>query len=496
MKPLTISCNKVSYSIGDHEILRDVSFSAFKGEVVVLVGPNGVGKSTLLKIIANNHMGTDRHSDGMNGKIETGSDNKIAYFPQEIPEEYWGMKVKDYIPAISRSKIEDLNLDSNILEKNISELSGGEKSKVNIMKIVDTGADLFLLDEPTNNLDNDAIKYLESFIDNSKSTFIIVSHDRQLLENFADKIVEIDSNTKTSNIYPGPFSEYMRLRKEKIENEWKRYNDYLSNKDVLKKALQEKKEWSQQGEKGPKKTDNEKMSAGNMKDWSGKVLGRSVKNAERKLNELQEVEKPKELASIDYPIQIKERSGDLVFELKNVSIRRGNKIIGPINLKIQSKDKIVILGKNGAGKTSVIKTLLGEIASESGDVRTGSKVLIGYLPQESEITEKTILQNIKDLSPDEETEFRKILNNFSITKDKINRNIGELSPGERSRLVLASIIARRPNCIILDEPTNHLDIYALDFLEEAIKTYEGTIIIVTHDRYFLNHIGDYRVFNI
>ena len=493
-----ISCSHISYSIKEHEILHDVSLSIFPGEVIALVGPNGVGKSTLLKIIAQKYSNDiDTVYDLFEGKIEISPSSVIAYFPQEIPLIHSEVKVKEYINIFDLKLLNGLGLDQGILEKKLGDLSGGEKSKINLIKIKTLKANVYILDEPTNNLDSQGIEYLESIIKNSNDkAFIIISHDRQLLENFADKIVEIDWHTRDSFIYPGPFSTYMKLRKQKIENEWQRYNEYLDKKDALKNAVQEKKQWSVQGEKGPKKTDNEKMAAGNMKDWSGKILGRSVKNAQKKLEDLEIVERPKEILSISYPIPMDDRSGDLVFELSDVEIRRGLKNIGPISLKIQFGDRLIILGNNGSGKTTLVKLLLNKLTPDKGEVNIGSRIITGYLPQESELDDNLIINSIKDLGQDKETDFRKLLNNFGITKDEMKKSGEELSPGERSRFALASIIAKRPNCLILDEPTNHLDIFALDFLEEALKTYGGTVIIISHDRYFLNKLGEYKIFNL
>jgi len=393
--------------------------------------------------------------------------------------------------------LEILDLDKTILSKNISQLSGGEKSKINLLRIKNTGADLFLLDEPTNNLDSIALDYLETFISKNKNAaFIIVSHDRQLMEKFADKIVEINWHTRVSSTYPGPFSKYMELRKQRIKNEWKIYNDYLDKKDQLRVALREKKQWSAEGEKGPKKTDNEKMSAGNAKDWSGKVLGKTVKTAQKKLEELEVIERPKESLVISYPIPVEHRSGDIVCSLKAVTKTMGARKIGPIELEIQFGDKLVILGDNGTGKTTLLKMIIGKISPEYGMIKNGSNIKIGYLPQESEIRDDKVLDIIKELTPENETDFRKLLNNLGITKVEMKKNGKSLSPGEKSRFVLASIIAQKPNLLILDEPTNHLDIFALDFLEEAIRNYKGTCIIVTHDRYFLTKIGEYKVFDM
>ncbi len=498
-----ISCSHISYLINEDQILHDISFSVFNNEKIALVGPNGVGKSTLLKLIAESCSGdsgldidTKTKHGSAKGKIELKANIKMAYFPQEIPLKFRDKKVKEYAEGVTDKDLARLELNPGILEKKISELSGGEKSKINLLRMKSADADLYILDEPTNNLDSKALDYLESLISKNKnSAFIIVSHDRQLLEKFADKIVEINWHTRDSAIYPGPFSNYMELRKQRIENEWKIYNDYLDKKDQLRAALQEKKQWSAEGEKGPKKTDNEKMAAGNTKDWSGKILGRSVKTAQKRLDELEEVEKPKEMLSISYPIPMEERSGDIVYELINVTKKMGATEIGPLNLKIQFGDKLVILGNNGVGKTTLLKMLLGKIKPNYGEVRIGSRIKIGYLPQESEIGNQTVEETVKIFDPKEETEFRRLLNNFGITKGEMRKDSTELSPGERSRFALASIIAQKPNLLILDEPTNHLDIFALDFLENAIRDYKGTVIIVTHDRYFLSRIGEYKVFD-
>lgn len=482
-----ITCTDISFSLNDRDILCDISFSVSRGEVVALVGPNGVGKTTLLKILAGKIKANE-------GTVTMNSNTTIAYVPQEISLEDRKRKVYHYITDTEVRNLDALALSHNIMQKRMDELSGGEKSKVNVLKLIGNHCDVYILDEPTNNLDVHALRFLETFIKKNKniSAFIIVSHDRQLLENYADTIVEIDSYSHRSAIYPGPFSTYMSLRKQKIENDWKNYNDYVAKKKQLERSLREKKLWSAQGEKGPKKTDNEKMARGNMKDWSGKVLGKSVKMSEKKLAELDEVEKPRETLSIVCTIPMGERSGNIVFELTNIVKNK----IGPINLTIQFGNRLVIMGDNGVGKTTLLRMLVGEIPSDSGEIRRGSRVIIGYLPQEPVLGDRTIIDQVKELSTADEREFRKFLDDFGITKDEMRKNGSVLSPGERSRFELASIMMQKPNCLIFDEPTNHLDIYALDFLENAIQSYQGTIIIVTHDRYFLNRMSNYKVYQM
>jgi ATPase subunit of ABC transporter with duplicated ATPase domains len=484
-----ISCSHIEFSFGEHEILHDVSFSVQRREVVALVGSNGVGKSTLLKIIAEKIKPDE-------GTITFPKGIKVAYLQQEMTSEEEKLVVSDYISGTAVGDLEKLGLTKDIMVKKIGKLSGGEKSKINLLKLLGIPFDLYILDEPTNNLDSSALEFLEGFIRKHKkdSAFIIVSHDRQLLENMADKIIEIDAYTRNSSAYPGPFSLYMSLRKQKIENEWKRYNDYIAQKRQLERSLRDKKQWSARAEKGPKKTDNEKMARGNKKDWSGEILGKSVKLAREKVDILEKVEKPKEKPAITYNIPVQERSGDIVFEIKGVTKTIGGKKIGPVDLNISFGDKMAILGNNGVGKTTVLKMIIGNITPDNGEIRRGARIGIGYMPQESEFGDDTVIQRIKESIGQDETEFRTILNNLGITKEEIKKSGNELSPGERSRFILASLIAQKPNCLIMDEPTNHLDIYALDFLEEAIKHFEGTVIIVTHDRYFLKRIGEHKTY--
>ncbi len=486
-----ISCTHVEFSFGEHKILRGISFSVQRGEVIALVGPNGIGKSTLLKIIAgkiNQDEGAIVFSKGV----------KVAYLEQEMTDEERKLAVSDYLSETAIKDLDKLNLAPEIMGKKVSDLSGGEKSKINLLKLIDASFDLYILDEPTNNLDSSALEFLEGFIMKHKkdSAFIIVSHDRQLLENMADKIVEIDAYSRKSFAYPGPFSLYMSLRKQKIENEWKKYNDYIEEKRQLERSLRDKKQWSARAEKGPKRTDNEKMARGNQKDWSGKTLGRSVKLAREKIDMLEKVDKPKERPIITYDIPVRERSGDIVFEIRGITKTIGTKNIGPIDLSISFGDKVAIIGDNGAGKTTLLRMIIGDMTCDKGEIKRGARVDIGYMPQESELGNEAIIRCIKESNSLDETEFRKILNNLGITKEEIKKSGNELSPGERSRFILASLIAQKPNCLIMDEPTNHLDIYALDFLEEAVKQFKGTVIVVTHDRYFLNRIGEHKTYRL
>jgi ATPase subunit of ABC transporter with duplicated ATPase domains len=432
------------------------------------------------------------------GTITFSKGVKIGYLPQEMIDEEKKLAVSDYLSGIAISDLEKMDLTPDIMIKKIGDLSGGEKSKINLLKLLGAQFDLYIFDEPTNNLDSSTLQFLEGFIRKHKkdSTFIIVSHDRQLLENTADKIVEIDAYNRSSSTYSSPFSLYMSLRKQKIENEWKKYNDYIDQKKYLEQSLREKKQWSARAEKGPKKTDNEKMARGNQKDWSGKILGKSVKLAREKIDILEKVDKPKEKPVITYNIPMQERSGDIVFEIKGVTKTVGGKKIGPVDLNISFGDKIAILGNNGVGKTTLLKMIIGNIASDKGEIRKGVRVDIGYMPQESELGDDAVIQRVKESNSENETGFRTILNNLGITKEEIKKSGNELSPGERSRFILASLIAQKPNCLIMDEPTNHLDIYALDFLEEAIKHFEGTVIIVTHDRYFLKRMGEHKTYTM
>ncbi len=462
------SCSHISKSFGMINILKDISFTISKNEKVGLVGPNGSGKSTLLKIIAN-------LLEKDSGMISYSKETKIKYLPQIHLEE--------------------------------EKMSGGEIAKKILIPIISSDADLFILDEPTNNLDNDGLNMLENFIMKSSKSFLIVSHDRTFLDKIVTKIIEIDSVTKDSSIYNGNYSNYIEERERKVENQWKIYNDKIEKTEKLKTDLKNKLSWIKEIEKIrhsnskiPKDKRKDKPTNADLRDREGRAGRRSkvAKNRfERFLSDNEEIEKPKHFLPLEIYFDNEEGSTK-VFSIKEIQKTIGKKIIGPIDFTINYGDRIHIIGKNGSGKTTLIKMIVGEIEYDSGLIEKGENVKIGYISQERWFnrTSKTVLEEFLEITKLDESNARRILNRFRITSEDIGKNISLISPGEYSRLVIAELLAIKPNCIILDEPSNHLDLEVMEELENALIDYKGTLIVVSHDRYFVNKIKLNKIFNI
>ncbi len=496
-----LSIQKVSRKYNNEVVLNNITFSILHGEKVGLVAPNGIGKSTLLKIIA----GEDEYDSGF---IAFQKGIKIAYFPQEI---CLNISIAEYFKSTDGGDGAILNIFKYVglegvqVNTPIEKLSGGQRSKVALVRILLTKSDIYLLDEPTNNLDFATLKILEEFIISSSSAFIIISHDREFLDRTVNKIFEIDEFTHALRIYGGGYSEYLKQKEARIFKELANYEDAQTKSKKIKKAIEKKmgdikkinKEVKNRSKLGRNITD--KKSRVQILDRAGKIArqSKSIKNRLQTLH-LDEVEKPKSRLTLKLQFDKLKPSGSKVFSIINIEKNIGDKHLGPINLDVQYGDRILILGDNGVGKTTFLKILLEKVAFDSGEIKKGTKLYIGYLPQ---ITDKnqndTVLSFFtKQIPGKSEEDIRKILNRFNLTQNDVSKTLNELSPGLRSRLIFATMMTIEPNCLILDEPSNHLDLEVLEKLEDALVKYRGTIILVSHDRKLIKKLEFTKIYNL
>lgn len=467
-----IETRSIGINFGTIEVLRDVSLIIKKGDRIGLVGPNGAGKSTLLKALA--------------GQIipDIGSIEKSASV--------------GYLPQIT-------NGDSRIE----GQKSGGEKTKLILSQIFAEQHNIYLLDEPTNNLDADGLEWLEREIgkpSNEGSAFLIVSHDRDFLDRVVNKIIEVNELTHSVRQFSCTYSEYLDVHRKELEGQWKKYEETSEEKKRLKKITEQRSDWIKKIE--TKRANNRKLDAGEkekpraayLRDKEG-AMGQRVKAVKKRLDEvvedLSKLAKPESKLPINLIFEDVERSGEIVLRLKEVSYKYNDsdESVGPINLEVKYSERIHILGKNGSGKTTLVKILLGQIKPVAGEFHLGSRVRIGYLPQEDFLNQEegvieTVFRVLNIMRDDEqEGLFRRTLRRFGFMEEDSNKKIGQLSSGERSRLQLAMMKLMKPNCIILDEPTNHLDIEGVEALEKALKDYKGTLIVVSHDKRFSKEVG-------
>jgi macrolide transport system ATP-binding/permease protein len=482
------SVKNVSQSFGNQEIFKDISFKIGSSERVGLIGDNGSGKSTLLRMLSG-VMEPD------SGRIEKKS--KIGYLTQEVPKEFLNKTGVVYLKGIDNKILETLGLTKELLSQKLNILSGGERSKIALAKVLSEKHESYLLDEPTNNLDLDALNWLEKYILDSEAIFIIISHDRKFLDNTVNKIIAIDSHTKNIKIYGGNYSYYREKKQEELENQEREYEAYLKKVESFKGSIAEKKVWAKTGHESPNTTDNDRLLAGVMSDRSTKIF-KNAKNLEKRLEKFEEngpsVPPPKKKFVFEF-LTVK-RSGTLVFEAQGVGKKFETVTIGPIDIHVEYGDKIAITGLNGVGKSTLIEILSGVMTTDLGKLQIGQSLSIGYLSQKPLDEDKTVIESMLAVTKDINTEARKILSRFELKDNDVTKKISILSPGERSRLILARLVATQPNCLLLDEPSNHLDIEALEALENAIREFSGTVIVVTHDRYFLERIKPSKIIEI
>lgn len=508
---MLLACQSISKAYGTNQILSDVSFHIEAKEKIAIVGINGCGKSTLLKVI----MGEEAADDG---QVVISKEATVGYLSQhqdisfdntvydEMLEtkkyiidmeaklrsleldmkEYEGEKLEQIMSTYNKVQSEydrlngyaykseitgilkGLGFSEADYKRHISTLSGGQKMRIALGRLLLTKPDIIILDEPTNHLDMLSTAWLETFLSAYDGSVIIVSHDRYFIDKIATKIVEID-NTKAT-IYHGNYSYYAKKRTEVRASLMKAYlnqqQEIKHQEDVITKLKQFNRE-------------------------------KSIKRAESRekmLAKTDVLEKPVEAASeMRLTLTPSVESGNDVLTIRELSKSFGShNLFSSLDMDIKRGERVSLIGGNGTGKTTILKIINRVVPKDTGTVTLGSRVRIGYYDQEHQVLSlhKTIFEEISDAYPDmNNTKIRNVLAAFLFTGEDVFKKIGDLSGGERGRVSLAKLMLSPANFLILDEPTNHLDIQSREILEEALKSYTGTVLVVSHDRYFINSVS-------
>ena len=492
-------CNSLDIEVGGTLLLQNVSFRVERGEKIGLIGENGAGKTTLLKAI----VGELPLAKGSLDRAST-----IGYLPQTPADDYATGTVFDVMlsekkeilemrDAISRLEVlmaestneKILEQYGNLIEryersggyaleaqirrilsglglgedytKKVSELSGGQKTRLALSKLLLIQPELLILDEPTNHLDIDALEWLEKFLQSYPGSLIVVSHDRYFLDRVVNKILFIqDGNIKQ---YAGNYSAY-ELQRALEEKSLLREAQKINTKIALLEEY--------------------------IRRHGAGIKAKQAKGREKQLQKIKPVPVPKAFKTLNLNFGTVNRSGNLVLDVRNVSVTYGKKVIFKnINFSIRRGERIALLGHNGVGKTSLLKAIIGKIPY-SGTIVLGANVSVGYYSQEHEDIgiKDTVIDEIRYSSKLDEQQIRKLLARYGFRGDDVFKNLKTLSGGEKSRLALCKLFLTNGNLLLLDEPTYHLDIKTRDMLEEALLDYEGTVLVVSHDRYFLNKI--------
>lgn len=517
-----LQAKHIKKSYGTMTVLADVSFSLAKGQKVALVGDNGTGKTTILKIIA----GVVEADAGV---IEVGKNACIGYLPQdtslagdETINEYLrrivGIDTLEQKMADLATQLEDkekseeygdahqqyerldgytfeyrikvilagFGIESVGIHHRLSNLSSGQKSKVVLAGILLKGVDLLLLDEPTNNLDMPALVWLEGFLRKSDASCIIISHDRRFLDRVVRKIFELDRNTRELNISGGTYSDYLLMMAKRTARQ---KEEYRLQQEEIGRLSDQAKRLKAASAKGSKwqGSDKDKFLRGFKRDRAG-GSGRKAKGIEKRIEQMDKVEKPIERDTLEIPLKAEVGLGTLDIRLVDVVAGYPGFTIGPVSLEILYGSRVGIMGLNGTGKSTLLKTVTGRLATLAGNIEVGSGVKIGNMMQEHESLprEQAPLELLNERAQLKDNDVYNLLVKFGFDPAQITHPIGSLSPGGRARLLLALFSALSVNVLVLDEPTNHLDLEALEALEEAIDAYRGTILLVSHDRYFLD----------
>jgi ATPase subunit of ABC transporter with duplicated ATPase domains len=481
--PGSLVARNISKSYAAVEVLDAVSLAVAPGDRIGILGPNGIGKSTLLRVLA----GLEEPDRG-----EIVRSGAVGYLPQE-PEPVAGETVLEYLarrtgdaehdfPARAARMLARLGLHGRSTDL-VEELSGGEAARVALGSILLARFDVFLLDEPTNNLDFAGLELLERFLQRLQAGVVLVSHDRAFLDRTVTRVVELEAETRRVHEYAGTWSDYAAARERARAQHERAYAGYAEERDRYTALLTDRR--GQARDLGTQQTGRRATNA----------LRGKVRQAKNLLEKLDEVEKPWSPWQLRLELPPAPKTG-LIVALDGVVAERGSFRLGPLSLELHWGDRLAIVGANGSGKTTLLEVLLGEQAAVAGTRRTGPAAVFGELNQARDQFAGVLLDDFVASAGLDRTEARTLLAKFALGADDVGRPAPRLSPGERTRAALALLAARGVNCLVLDEPTNHLDLEAIEELETALETYDGCLVVVTHDRRFLERLSVTRTISL
>ena len=503
---IEINVNKINKNYGFNDVLKDLSFSIKTDERVALIGSNGCGKTTTLRIL----MGLEMPDSG---EVSIRKGATVGYLTQIPPKEnsdvsgeevyLRGVKylfdlekrINDYVSSMEtdiksiktldkmqeeyrilggyglKEKIEKIKsgfkLSEHMLNTPYNNLSGGEKTIINLASLVLSNPDILLLDEPTNHLDIDTLEWFEDYLKTYKGCVLIVSHDRYFLDRVVNKIICIENGHE--DIYYGNYSYYLEESEKRLLIEFQNYKNQQKEIKALKEAIARYKEWGT-------KSDNP-------------MFFRRAHAIETRLEKMEKIEKPKTKSELKLNLNVESRSSNIVLSIKNLDLSVGDKeLLVKSNMDVYYKQRVCLMGKNGTGKTTLIKNILN---NTHDNIKLGTNIKIGYIPQEIRFDndELTVYEHCRSFFVGDESQLRSKLHQFYFDSESIDKKIKNISGGEKVRIKLLELVLKNANFLILDEPTNHIDIDTKEILEDTLLKFEGTILFISHDRYFINKIA-------
>ncbi|WNG81978.1 ABC-F family ATP-binding cassette domain-containing protein [Mycobacterium sp. ITM-2016-00316] len=528
----TLVAKDVAGGHAHRTLFEHVDLTVAPGDVIGVVGANGAGKSTLLRILAGDldplggtvsvapadafvgwlpqeheripgetvagyiarRTGCAAATSAMEAAAEGLSDSSATADAYSVALDHWlatgAADLEERLPAV----LADLGLDSGLVPDStpMTALSGGQAARVGLAALLLSRFDIVLLDEPTNDLDLDGLARLERFVGELRGGVVLVSHDREFLARCVTRVLELDLAQNTTTVFGGGYDSYLEERAVNRRHKREQYEEFADKKADLVARARTQREWSSQGVRNAmrKAPDNDKNRRRAQTESSEKQA-QKVRQMESRIARLEEVEEPRKEWSLQFTIGSAPRSSSVVATLDNAVVRQGEFVLGPVSLQVDAGERIGITGPNGAGKSTLLGLLLGRTPPDEGRAGLGANIAVGEIDQTRAEFDGPgrLIDRFEQHVPDWPTaEVRTLLAKFGLGADHVERAAHELSPGERTRAGLALLQARGVNVLVLDEPTNHLDLPAIEQLEQALESYDGALLLVTHDRRMLQNV--------